>query len=278
MDREAREIYELYCRCFPHFYMDFEPFCRRLSLTGPCQRVLHREGGTLAGFCLTSPGAIRLLCVDKPFREKGIGSALLAKAEEIRRGDSQRLSLGLGDSYLFQGVPLLEENMPAFFEHRGYAAPWVSEDLTLNKSPLPAPPCAPGMAFRLAVPEDRPALLEAVDKVDSDWVPYFAESDSPVLLACQDGKLLGFAFVGASDEVFAPAPGTRMAAIGCVGVVPEARCQGIGLKMVETAAQNLMEQGFDEVYIGYTHLAHWYARLGFAQRVRCWMGEKTLTD
>ena len=274
MNQETREIYGLYLRCFPGLYLDYEPFCRRLSLHSPAtQRLLHREGDTLAGVCLTEPGAILLLCVDPRFRCQGIGSSLLQKAEELRREDGS-LRLGLGSSYLFQGVPLLSEDMPGFFQRRGYEASWISEDLTLKNPPIPAPPCPPDIHFRPATPGDFPALLAAVAQVEPGWVQYYQAPSTPILLACRDEEILGFTLFGPTDESFSHAPGTRMAAIGCVGVLPSARQQGIGLKMVETAAAQLLEQGAQELYIGYTHLSPWYARLGFRPRLRCWMGEK----
>ena len=274
MSQETREIYDLYLRCFPDLYMDYEPFCRRLSLKSPgTRRFLHREGETLAGVCLAEPGAVLLLCTDPRFRRRGIASALLQRAEALCQKDG-RLRLGLGSSYLFQGVPLIGEELPGFFQRRGYQASWVSEDLTLQNPPVPAPPCPPDVCFRPAAPGDQPALLAAVAQVEPGWVQYYQAPSTPVLLACRANEILGFTLFGLTDESFSHSPGARMAAIGCVGVVPAARRQGIGLKMVETAAAQLLEQGAEELYIGYTHLSHWYARLGFQTRLRCWMGEK----
>jgi len=50
---------------------------------------------------------------------------------------------------------------------------------------------------------------------------------------------------------------------GCVGTVPRFRRQGIGLKMVALACEELRKMGCDTGFIHYTGVAHWYARLGF---------------
>ena len=55
---------------------------------------------------------------------------------------------------------------------------------------------------------------------------------------------------------------------GCVGTVPEFRDRGLGLTMVKNATQILKEEGFDYSYIHYTHVAKWYATLGYKTIMR----------
>lgn len=127
-------------------------------------------------------------------------------------------------------------------------------------------------AVKIACPEhitfgmyhgDLPSLRQAVALVDEDWVQYFSQGDS-VYCAMDGDKVISFCLL---DE-FGEYQGLRIAGPGCVGTVPSARGQGIGLKMVQNATQILKEQGFDFSYIHYTHVGRWYARLGYQTILR----------
>ena len=58
--------------------------------------------------------------------------------------------------------------------------------------------------------------------------------------------------------------------------MPEERNRGIGLGMVAYAAEYMKSQGCTEVYVNYTSLDEWYAKLGFVENLWYWMGEKIL--
>ena len=45
--------------------------------------------------------------------------------------------------------------------------------------------------------------------------------------------------------------------------IPEYRKKGIGLEMVRRATMLLKEENFDISWIHYTHLRHWYEKLGY---------------
>lgn len=114
---------------------------------------------------------------------------------------------------------------------------------------------------------DIEVLREAVREVDDDWVQYFNEGDQ-IYCAFDGDKVVSFCLL---DE-FGTYDGLRVGGPGCVGTVPACRKQGIGLKMVQNATAILQEQGFDLSYIHYTHVGHWYARLGY-QTVLQWNGK-----
>lgn len=110
---------------------------------------------------------------------------------------------------------------------------------------------------------DVKALQEAVRLVDEDWVQYFQAGDN-VFCAYDGEKVVSFCLV----DAFGQYEGLRIGGPGCVGTVPAYRKQGIGLKMVQKATAILKEQGFDLSWIHYTHVGHWYARLGYKTVVR----------
>lgn len=127
-------------------------------------------------------------------------------------------------------------------------------------------------AVQIACPEritfgmyqgDMSALHQAVAQVDKDWVQYFSRGDS-VYCAMDGDKVVSFCLL---DE-FGEYQGLRIGGPGCVGTVPNARGQGIGLKMVQNATSLLKEQGYDFSYIHYTHVGRWYAKLGYETILR----------
>ena len=105
-------------------------------------------------------------------------------------------------------------------------------------------------------------LKKAVALVDEDWVQYFDE-ESPVFCAYLGNRIASFCLVEEDSGCMLAVPGSRVGSIGCVGTVPEFRCRGIGLRMVDLATVHLKKEGFDKVYIHYTHVDHLYAKLGY---------------
>jgi len=110
---------------------------------------------------------------------------------------------------------------------------------------------------------DIAALREAVALVDDDWVEYFDPEDQ-IYCAFDGDKVVSFCLL----DAFGQYAGLRVGGPGCVGTIPEYRQQGIGLKMVQNATAILKEQSYDLSYIHYTHVGHWYARLGYKTVLR----------
>lgn len=130
-------------------------------------------------------------------------------------------------------------------------------DLRTFSTDQVALPCPADITFGFYT-GDVDALRAAVREVDDDWVEYFNEDDR-IYCAFDGGKVVSFCLL---DE-FGTYGQLRVAGPGCVGTVPSHRQQGIGLKMVQNATQILKEDGYDLSYIHYTHVGHWYARLGY---------------
>ena len=122
--------------------------------------------------------------------------------------------------------------------------------------------CPEEITFGLAKCIDR-KLKEPVALVDEDWVQYFGE-DSPVFCAFDGDDIVSFCIL---DDM-GWHQGLHIGGPGCVGTIPAYRKKGIGLKMVQLATQYLKEQGYHASYIHYTHVDHWYARLGYETIVK----------
>ena len=209
------------------------------------------------------------------------GSQLLAQAEEHAKsqGHSQ-VVLGQGPHYLFQGVP--EENPGAleFFQKRGYQAAWFSVNMRLDLAgydpgQVDIPPVPEGVAFRLLETGEEPALLAAVEDAQPAWLEFYQGCPSPILVAVEQGRLVGFAMVPPEGGRFlgdVEKPGS----LECVGVVKSHRNRGIGMGMVLAGIRWLKEQGCGSIELRYVALEDWYEKVGFCTFQRMWMGEKNL--
>lgn len=153
---------------------------------------------------------------------------------------------------------------PGFFQEEGIRAmprDWVFTELVMDlRGDLPnttPPHCPEGITFgeyhgELAL------LRDAVFQVDEDWVRYFNEGNR--FYCAFDGERI-ISFCNLAD--MGRFQGLHIGGPGCVGTIPAFRRQGIGLKMVRLATETLRQDGFDLSWIHYTHLAHWYRKLGY---------------
>ncbi|MGN0376655.1 MAG: GNAT family N-acetyltransferase [Suilimivivens sp.] len=105
-------------------------------------------------------------------------------------------------------------------------------------------------------------LRFAVSQVEGKWVQYF-DKYSQVFCGYIGEKIVSFCLVEEDADCILTVPGVRVGSIGCVGTVPEYRGRGIGLRMVDLATAYLQKRGCDKGYIHYTHIDHWYKKLGY---------------
>lgn len=164
---------------------------------------------------------------------------------------------------------MFERMHPGFFDDPGIKN--MSEDrifaeliMDLRRSaPEPVPyPCPDHITFG-EYRGEREKILEAVSRIDEEWVRYFREGNR-VFCAFDGDTIASFCILedwGMQDDL-------RIGGPGCVGTLPEYRKKGIGLEMVRRATNMLAEEGFDISWIHYTHLRHWYERLGYETVLR----------
>ncbi len=110
-------------------------------------------------------------------------------------------------------------------------------------------------------------LHDSVRQVDKDWVQYFNEGDT-VFCAFDGEKIVSFCNLDDMGHHM----GYHIGGPGCVGTIPAYRKQGIGLRMIQLATGIFQKEQYDISYIHYTHVDHWYAKLGYETVVR-WNGE-----
>lgn len=270
-----QEFYELYLKCFPEMKVSQNRFNERLDLIHT-EKIIREEDGILKGYAISSNNAILLLCVAPEYQHQGFGNSLLEEAEEkIKAAGYDNVVLGHSYTYLMQGVPIKSKD---FFEARGYYADWTSIDMTLDlatfsEKVIELPEYRKTIKFRLAEEKDQAQLKKAVELVNPDWVGFFDDCNS--IIAVENDTILAFEILLFDNNSFYTDKRVRTGSIGCVGTIPSAREQGIGLNIVYKGITELQKNGCDEVYIEYTWLERWYGKLGFETKYQFWMGEKS---
>ncbi|MBQ8825815.1 MAG: GNAT family N-acetyltransferase [Oscillospiraceae bacterium] len=267
--------YEIFRICFPVLKLSEEQFDKLLNRSS-CKQITEYQNGELAGFAYIYRNCLRLICVHPEFQGKGIGSNILRKAEElVKNAGYSGITAGGLDSALFIGEVISKEQFgaqgPGFLKKHGYTASHGCVEMqldldafSLGKLSIPFPD---NTVYKL-YSGDKTLLLEAVEKIDPDWVEYFRYADL-IYTAEYEGKLAGMCILGYDDLCLVSGEGYKTGNIGCVGVIPEMREKGVGLSMVAKAAALLKEQNCKNAFIHYTHLENWYGRIGAEAVVYC---------
>lgn len=136
----VQELFEIFKRNFPFVVRDRETALEILNHEGNTTLEERDEQDALIGAAVVNRSTILMLCVDEKHRRRGIGSRLLARAEEaIRAGGFGQINVGNGFNYLAPGVPTakryfeaeneklypgLDETASDFFMKRGYVHSW----------------------------------------------------------------------------------------------------------------------------------------------------------
>ncbi len=278
------KYYNIFRKCFPELPMTEETFLNLLDAEN-CKIIPYYEHEVLAGYAAVKGNCVRLLCVSPDYRGRGIGSKLMQECEKyIAENGFDKAILGGFDSELFIGAVTPENqwnNMQnRFFEREGYSAKngCIEMRMKLNDfdyKNLNIPKCPENVTFGYLTDADKDDLISAVAKVDPAWIEYFGYG-SPVFAAKSDGKIAGFCIVDENAETIMSTGENNVGVIGCVGVVPDMRRNGIGLEMVAQAMLDVRNKGCDEIFIHFTYLDWWYGRLGYKTFLRYWFGEKEL--
>ena len=173
--------FELFGDCYPELQLNRGMFVQLLDIGG-CTAFEHKENGDIVGFAAVKDNSLRLICVSEKYRRQGIGSELLAQAEEHIGKEHSEVILG-GASGLFIGAPVSKENFDKrsfpFFEKRGYVfddgcaeMELLLDDFSASEHDLPV---AGNVTFGY-IDGTSEALKKAVAETVPDWVQYFGGS------------------------------------------------------------------------------------------------------
>lgn len=273
------ELHQLFRLCLPSVVRE-EATARRL-LGDPENLILERrdENGSLIAALVAAKNAVYLLCVHPDHRRRGLGSALLAEAENaIRAQGYGEILIGAGEDYLAPGVPTsvmpypeslasaridpaLDDSACSFFRRRGFEHAWGAcncFDMRMDLAELPACPQIgseiDGIFYRWAVLADRPAICTCTDDAHEPFTKYYMDevlynkaNSQRVLIALDGSKVCGTLIVSAETE----APG--LGSVGCTAVAHAWRGRHIAANMILLGSRYLRDLGLKNGFLGYTY-------------------------
>ncbi|WP_312110249.1 GNAT family N-acetyltransferase [Brevibacillus reuszeri] len=226
-------------------------------------------------------GWIQVLLVANEYRGRGIGSELLARAEEaLRRQGVQSILLGRDPYHYFPGIPEESQEVKAWFAQRGYVELEPLENDLLCHYPDSAKAELPYVSdgcFRQLTVADKEAFLAFLHRCfpgrwEYEAIHYFrrgGEGREFVVLE-KRGEIIGFCRMNDSRSPFiaqnvywAPLFHDELGGIGPLGVDSAHRGQGFGLAMVEAGITILRKRGIKQIVIDWTTLVDFYAKLGY---------------
>ena len=169
-----------------------------------------------------------------------------------------------------EAAALFHQMHPDFFERHSFPEDETYSEMMLRLADFDperyAKPLPHEISFGFFQGDPGP-LLQAVGQVDAGWVQYFHDTRN-VYCGYVNGRIASFCFVSHMGDFMVEGRVCKIGGPGCVGTVPEFRCRGIGLTMVENVTEILKNRGYDYSYIHYTGVAPWYEKLGYETILR----------
>lgn len=269
------ELLALFRRNFPFAVKDDCSAGDILNHEGNVIFAERNAPGELIGASVINGSTILMLCVDKEYRNKGIGTKLLQLSEEaVKKAGHSEITAGVGFDYLMPGVPTSKRYYPAvnerlnsdvdqsasdFFTERGY---FHSAECNIFDMRFPLEEFSreehsvgdtiDGIIYRWAEKSDLERVCECTDdgfREFTQWYKsealYGSDSSEKVLIADDSGKIAGALIVSAESE--------SLGTIGCTVVRPAYRGRNIATLLVTLGTKYLRDSGLKEAFLSYTY-------------------------
>lgn len=298
----SQELYELYKRN-SLFIVRAKETVLQILQNKENITIEHRdEHKNLIGASVVNQNALLLLCVDATYRNRGIGSELLAKSEDVVKANGyDTIVVGNGFDYISPGVPTakryfdaenealypgLNESASDFFTRRGYTHSWGCNcfDMRLSleelgKETYSVGDTVDGVTYRWATMDDLAQVHACTDDAFPEFTIFYRQeklyapdSDTKVLIAVTQGKVVGTLIVEPQDRT------TLLGSVGCTTVRPAFRGKHIAVNLVAIGTKHLKDIGLKDAFLGYTYtgLDHVYGYAGY--KICCYfmMAQKVL--
>lgn len=250
-------------------------------------------------------GFLSFIAVEEDHGRRGLGSALLARAEAwVAEAGARRLHFG-GDSYhFFPGLPVDDSassrSLGAFLQARGFRPKGPDEeDLVADLSTLDLQalvrraPLAAGYRFRLYDASLRDATETFFRReFPGRWYREFLDAleeglrnlDLALLQDEASGEVVGFSRIYDQESpvlggsmYWRALMGDSPGGLGPIGLAHSLRGKGLGLALLRLCVEELAHRGVRTMVIDWTSLGAFYGKLGFAPWKAYRSVEKVLT-
>jgi len=264
------------------------------------------DNGNLIGVSIIHKNTILMLCVDKEYRHRGIGSKLLNDSENYILGKGyDKVNIGVGDNYLMPGIPMatkpydeelkedriydnVNNDAYNFFLKRGYFHSWEDAncfDMRADLDSVEFPSESVGdtieeITYRFATVNDIPKIIECTDDAEKSFSKYYKnkklyaeDSNQKVLIATNNDEVCGTLIISIETE------SKGLGSVGCTAVSHNYRGKHIGVNMVVLGTKYLKSLGLKKGYLGYTYsgLDKMYGYAGYKICIYYAMAQKQLT-
>jgi GNAT superfamily N-acetyltransferase len=206
----------------------------------PVTRVAE-ENGRLLGAAVHCGKWLRILAVDRDFRRRGIGSALLGNPEVIAAEPGNYFTPGIVDT---------DTNTLAFFRNRGYVEARDTHNLEVALDGIEAP-------HDVQRAHDAARVLAWVEReFGRIWrfeaAKAFEREVPPAFITEEDGTITGFAVHDVNNR--------HLGFFGPTGVSASMRGRGIGCKLLLASLADLKRLGYTRAVIPWTDALAFYAK------------------
>jgi ribosomal protein S18 acetylase RimI-like enzyme len=272
------ELYNIFKQNFPLCTRSVETVEKLLCSADNKVLKRHNSNGELIAVCVINKNNILMLCVNKQYRNQGMGADLLKEAEHyIKQQGYNEITIGVGDDYLMPGVPstgqIIAENIPNenvysclddyvdFFKKRGYKHKWDCNcfdmrmslaDFMFNEIVLPTK--IDGVEYDFANYQELDGINLCVTDAHEPFVKYYQNSklyqkdnDQRVLVAKIDGEIVGTIIISINTEQ------NNVGSVGCTTVMHKCRGKHIGVNLTKVATKHLKDCGLCDAFLGYTY-------------------------
>lgn len=282
----VNKIYNIYKENLPDIVRSEEVVKRILSDKNN-YIISYRDGDKLIGVSVINENTIYLLCIDKPFQNRGIGTKLLNQSEQyIASNGFKKIIVGAGKEYIMPGIPM-NNGAHNFFRKHNYIHSWgdcgcfdMSQLLkdfdyaehsigdTINE-----------ITYRWATLNDIDNIVKCVSDAEESFVQYYKNErlyekgkNTAVLIAEKDNEVFGTLMVSIETE------GKDMGSVGCTTTVHKYRNKGIATNMVKMGTKYLKDIGLSKAVLGYAYIVNMYSRAGYKISMEYYMGEKAVEN
>jgi GNAT superfamily N-acetyltransferase len=226
---------------------------------------LAETDGRLTGAAVVCGRYLRLLFVDREFRNGGTGSALLnwAEGSALQHGETRLVLGGEPGNYFVPGLQRTENPATTrFFEKRGFRSTGEAINLFAHVAGTDWRARHRPGSFTLQRAEDPEPALDFIGREFGRlWrfeVSHAFDSEVPPLfIAVERGDIIGFSAHDVNNR--------GLGVYGPAGVLRERRGGGVGRELLLASLADLADRGYDRIIIPWVSSIDFYRKVASAE-------------